>query len=263
MAKFHPQVLDDTGPRKQRNKRIVEDLVGKVVGDKDHRRRWLDRQREYYLRRYSRKFRGTDRPWPGACDIVMPTIDMTVDRLKATFVRSVLSRPIVQVEAKTPTFGDQARLDQDFLNSLHDTSMPDFKEQVMIGMDTVLQYGFCVFKIFWDYRTRKTRRVLNVGDLPRRYSDVLRGLVSSAANQKVETNLEELLQGEEGLPVRVAEEAFDGIRGRIAADFELDEEDSIDSRALEQIVAGIKDFVFRKGSPKIVYTTREVEADNP
>ena len=263
MAKFHPQVLDDTGPRKQRNKRIVQDIVGKITGDQDHRRQWLDRQRDYYLRRYSRKFRGTNRPWQGASDIVMPTMDMTIDRLKATFVRSVLTRPVVQVEAKTPAFGDQARLDQEFLNWLLDTSIPDFKEQVMIGMDTVLQYGFCVFKIFWDYRTRKTRRVLNVGDLPRRYADVLPGLVDSAANQKVKTNLQDLLQGEGGLELRVAEEAVEGLRGRIAIDFDLDDEDPIDSRAIGAIVAGIKGFVSGKGDPKIVYTTREVEADNP
>ena len=167
---------------------MVNRIVTEVHGDEDGRSTWMDRQATYYRRRYAREFRNVDWPWPGANDIVMPTIDLTIDKLKAVLARVIFTRPMVTFKATNPDSHSRTQTAEIFYDWLINEGMPDFKNQLLVMLDSVLQHGYGMVKVFWDYRTRNVTRVLNRSDLPREFRDLVPDVEQRLANSPIPVN---------------------------------------------------------------------------
>jgi hypothetical protein len=261
VAKVHPfeeEALKEFQFSKKTEERdFVNDLVSKVRADDNSRTEWLTRQEEYYERRYCRLFRNTSWPWPGASDIVMPTIDMTIDRLKGVLVQLILTRPLVTFETTSPALGAQARTDEIYFNWHLLKRNPDFKKQVVYGVDALLQYGHCVFKIFWDYRTRNARRILSMNKLPPRYGQLGRAAFDSAIERTRATNPRALRAPRKSDVEGVADQVFEEVAQQLAQDYGIDPDEKAEAGAIQDLVAGLKG-----QRQQVEYFIREVEANN-
>jgi hypothetical protein len=260
MAENHPFEEQDLGffkfPTASKRRSFIDEVIDQTRADDISRGEWLDRMEEYYQRRYCRLFRHTNWPWSGASDIVMPTIDMTIDRLKASIVQLILTKPLVTFEPSSPDVAQQARSDEIYFNWLLLRRVPDFRKQVIYGVDNMLSQGFCVFKIFWDYRTRVTHRNIDMLNLPPRYGQMAQEMTREASQRRAIARPLALDVPTQGEIRSVANEVMRQVGEQIARDYGVDVED--EREAVRRIVAGLK------GQEKFVdYTVREVEANYP
>ena len=113
----------------------------------------------------------------------MPLLDMTVDRLKSTISRAILTRPIVAFKARKAAEQDNARNAETFFDWLLNERMDDFKHEVFVGLDSILQYGFCVFKVFWDFKSNVVTRRINWDDLPNEFRELVPNITPRIANE--------------------------------------------------------------------------------
>ncbi len=81
----------------------LSELSQKTRSDEDNRSRWVADQNHNYNRRYGLLGRGTDYPWPGASDIVIPMSDITIDRVKPTILGLITNAtPVVSFMPMKP-----------------------------------------------------------------------------------------------------------------------------------------------------------------
>ena len=151
MSKIHPGELD--GIRGYSPKDIedtINDLVGNVHRDDNDRSAWITKQQTGLERRYARLDRGTDWPWPGAADMVMPVEDMKIEEMKSvlnrvtfgsTYADFILNRP-------APDLARQQVHDKIFFNWMVMERIRDFRQQLTIAYDTLLQYGISPVKTY-------------------------------------------------------------------------------------------------------------------
>ena len=262
--KKHPVLVDDLGGHKKsttKAQELVNSIVKRVRESENARNTWTHRVAHYYQRRYVREDRNVNWPWPNASDIVMPTIDMTIDRLKAAFSRIIFSKPIATFKVKNYQFQETARLNEVFFDWLLEEGMPDFKKEMIIGLDNILQNGFCVMKIFWDFKTRKATRLLRVDRLPPEMQNALPAIQAFDQRRR-------LARGANGTPeqrsaqndqlTQLAQQALVLFTQALVSHYDFDPEDETDAKATAKIIKA-----FRQGEREVKYTTREVLANNP
>jgi len=255
--KYHP---DTDRPTKRLSlsdtQQLVADIVNRVDGDTRSRQTWINRQAEYIDRRYCRSFRNTNWPWPDASDIVMPTIDMTIDRMKSTLSRVVFSDPMATFRARNPADAPRVQSCSEFFDWLLNEKMEGFREQLLIGLDAQLQHGFAIFKVFWDYRTRRQTQVLKRNQLPREYQKLAPGHSDATSNELYRTKGRNTISTQE--QAQAIEADRENVEQRIANEWGLDIEDRDDKEALAKIVN------FFKGSDdSVTFKTRTLLANNP
>lgn len=257
--KQSPEVIE--APRKKRLSHsdleaTIDEIVRLVAQDEEARIEWLHRQANYYKRRYCRLFRHTEYPWPGASDVVMPTIDMTIDRLKSTLSRVIFTRPMVTFEARGREGFENARSAEVFFNWLITEHIPDFKQQIIVGLDQALQYGFTVFKNYWHFETRNVSRVIRRSDLPREFLQIAPGIDEREANQLF------IREGKIVIPrqeiARRIDASIDEVKRGIAVRYGLDEDEKLDRDAIDRIVR-----FFRNAEEEVRYQTKEIIHDTP
>jgi len=237
---------------------FIKKLVGSVRQDEVTRGTWLRRQAHFLRRRYAKEWRGTDWPWPNAADIVPPTIDMTIDRLKPVFIRSTIGvRPVITLVARNPESFDKVTNLESFMDWLVETKLPNFKEEISYAVDNYLQHGFAVFKVSYDYRTRRIREVVDRDRLPRAIKTLVRPEISSdQANEAQLTT---------GIPFITQEEFAgavnkDALRPLVQEHFGLDPKDPDDKMAEDAL---IKWLTSKKPVEFITIKRREVWRDTP
>lgn len=257
--KVAPEIVEDTGPVKRGIKdseHFFSRLVRDIEKDDHSRLEWLNRQATYYKRRYCREFRNTSWPWPDAPDIVMPTIDMTIDRLKSTFARIIFTRPVVTFETRGTSNFENARNSELFFNWLLSEGMDGFKRQIIIGLDSILQFGFAVFKVYWHFETRNSTRVLNREDLPKEFLQLVPGQDNQLANDLYHQTGKITLADSDFK--RIIDENLDQFKELIARKFGLDTSEPLDADAQKKLIA-----FFRDGRETVRYKTREIQYNGP
>ncbi|HYC63837.1 MAG TPA: hypothetical protein VEC14_03825, partial [Reyranellaceae bacterium] len=144
-------------------------LIKGVDDDVTARQEWLDNKRHFFRRRYALEWRNPTFPWPGASEIVMPTIDMNIDRLKPMFVNLVAaSNPPVTVLGATPELMQKAPTLELFFEWLIRVGSPNFLREIIYCVDDMLETGRGILKTLWQYETRTTPDVLTYETLPPR-----------------------------------------------------------------------------------------------
>ena len=261
--KQHPVVLEDLGSHRKNQRstrekiREIVDLVHQAESDRSP---WLKRQDFYLDRRYAREGRDTEWPWPGASDIVMPTIDMTIDRIKSTFQRLIFTRPVVDFKARHPDSMDNALNARVFFDWLLGERIPDFREQILVGLDSILQFGHGIFKTYWDYKTRRVTRIIRRADLPQEFRDMLQEdekvlqSYSQFAGQRVsEADIQRFVKNETKQRIQGLQSSLSSLISRrygLDPDHEREE------------IAKIFRF-FRDTKEEVRYKTREVICNSP
>lgn len=237
---------------------FIKQLVQSVREDETSRGTWLRRQAHFLRRRYTKSFRGTDWPWPNAADIVMPTMDMTVDRLKPVFIRSTVgTRPVVTVLARNPESMDRVSNLEMFMDWLVETRIPNFSEEIAYASDQYLQHGYCVFKVWYDYRTRRVSEVVDRNRLPVAIASLVRtDLTTEQANQVAAVS---------GIPFITQAEFAQGVdknrlKSLLRDHFDLDPDDKDDNRAENTLVDWL---MSKKPAPTVTIKKREVWRDTP
>jgi len=214
---------------------LVQNIIGNVQQDDNDRARWLQRQQHYYSRRYCRTDRGTNYPWPGASDIVMPTIDMTIDRLKSAFLRLAFpgDKPAIFQTHRQENDID-IRQGENFFNWLITQGMKDLQSQLSVAFDYLLQYGIAPVKTFWDFRSRKVKRVIYKAEILRRYNTIIKDLSKTISRSRRNLN------NNPEIVKRIGDETIEALRPLIARDYGLSKEEPDDIETLNNIMAGLK-----------------------
>ena len=262
MSKIHPGELD--GIRGYSPKDIedtINDLVGNVHRDDNDRSAWITKQQTGLERRYARLDRGTDWPWPGAADMVMPVEDMKIEEMKSvlnrvtfgsTYADFILNRP-------APDLARQQVHDKIFFNWMVMERIRDFRQQLTIAYDTLLQYGISPVKTYWDYRCQQVKRVFRRRDFLSRYPDLLNQLTEIGSQAAFMDNPMDLLEGgNPAITKQISSRVIDSMQPLIIRDCGLDPEEKMDALALDLIMKGLKE-----GKDYIPYGTLEVINDLP
>lgn len=257
--KIHPTVRDEGALiSKAKAEEVVGGIIKNVYDDANSRQQWLRRQAHFLRRRYTKEFRQTGDPWPGASDIVMPIIDMSIDRLAPVFVRSTIgTRPVSTVIARNPESLPKVPGVEMFLDWLIETRSTNFAEEVAYAVDSYLQHGMACIKVWYDYRTRVVREVIDRTRLPEAVQRFVRPELSPE-----EANA---FLAQTGIPFITPEEFAESVdknalREGIRRHFGLDPEEPLDKKAEDDIVRWI---LAKKPAKSIVIRRREVIQDTP
>lgn len=246
-----------------RMKSYLRDLVDDIRQDVQDRDPWVQKHIGYDARRYCRWFRNPTFPWKGSSNIVMPTIDKTIDRLKPEVVGLVTgARPPVTVLSTTSEGMNQATNVEWWFDWLIRIGSPYFRREVVYGADDFLSMGRAVMKTFWGYETRPTHETLVPFRLPERFArlrvvktkdevqkeiDRANGQTHVLTRKEFNDNLEDPAPG------------VPGIKTAIAVEYDLDPEEPSDKEAMNQIIDW-----FRQGMPEpLTIKKRDTAVDAP
>src|SRR3972149_1043136 len=164
----------------------IDSLMKRVEDDRQALSSWRTKQTFYYERRYQRSFRGTSNPWPGAADIVMPLMDMLIDRNKSTYMRSVFGvRPIAHMASMELQDTPKLPAAEYAFDSLVRFKITDFPRQIANASDLMMQHGLGIVKIIYDYRTRVVTEVLDRDRWPWILREILGGVEDAKTADKI------------------------------------------------------------------------------
>lgn len=163
----HPESLEKLNEVKitEDVKEFITGLASEVQEAKNGRTYWDQRQDDYYRKRYGLRQK-RNFPWPGYPNFILPLIDSDIQKAKPAYVNATFGvSPIVTYEPFGPRFIEAGRMRENLMDFRIKHKM-NFFEPYCIGVDKMLQQGFVVFKIIWDFKSRKYTEVLNLAELP-------------------------------------------------------------------------------------------------
>lgn len=224
------------------------------------RAEWERRQQIFYDQRYCRLGRNTDFPFPGCSDIVIPTTDEAIDKVKAAEVSRFMNvRPMCTFMPVQDANIDVSRKLEWYMDWRIRYSIPDFFRQLILGIDDRLQKGRAIFKVIWEYETETVYQTVCLGKLPGRlkqFSVIPKGVKNAAAAAEF------IAQRSGGESVPITKEEFDkqrkAIEQIVTDEFDLDTDDPMDRKALSELME-----FFRSGDNEVVIKKREVKAKYP
>jgi hypothetical protein len=252
--KIAPTVMSeheiDTGS--QRVKDFLSELRSKITEDHNQRRDWLEQKRYWWRRRYARERGSPNYPWPGASEVVMPTIDMTVDKLKAAMA-SYVANTYPAVIGATPEHMKQAPTIELFFQWLLKAGSPDYNREMIYGIDDMLECGRMVMKSYWRFESRVAPEVLSRRSLP----EGLRRYIAVGSEKDVATAY--ALTGDEYQSDRSFRLQKKDITRDVALAMDLDPEESRDRGAIDKILTWLQ-----AGAPgQISFRKRDVIINAP
>lgn len=156
-------VMDGLSPAAQ-FKDYIKDIHERVVEDHQARESWVEKQ-EKLLRQRKGVRKDKIFPWPGANNHNWPLTDAIIRRWKPGMVALVLgSDPVAYFHPNNPSAVAKAPIAQAYYNWRF-THMANYKETCMELADYVAQYGLGYTRQGWEYKTRKSCRIINVDKL--------------------------------------------------------------------------------------------------
>ena len=163
----HPENLDDVNEVKitEDVKEFITSLSSDIEMAKGERNYWEIRQDDYYRKRYGIR-RKRNFPWPGYPNFVLPLIDSDIQKAKPAYVNAAFGvSPVVTYEPIGNTPYEKARMREEVMDYRIKHKMRFF-EPYVVGVDKMLQTGFSVFKVIWNFKSRKYTETLNIEDMP-------------------------------------------------------------------------------------------------
>lgn len=142
----------------------VKQLHDRIVEDHNARSHWVEKQ-EKLLRQRRGVRKDKIFPWPGSNNHNWPLTDAIIRRWKPGMVALVLGAdPVAYFHPMNPTSVGKAPVAQAYYHwrFMH---MDGVKETCMELADNVAQYGLAYTRQGWEYKTRKSCRILNVAKL--------------------------------------------------------------------------------------------------
>lgn len=233
----------------------------RIEADLQGRSQWESKQELYYQQRYSQLNRELDFPFPGCSSIVIPTTDEVVDRVKAAEVGLFANvRPLGAFMPVGEGSIDLARKIEWYWDWRLRYSVPDFFQQLILGIDDRLQTGRCFLKNIYEYETQTVYQTVVLHDLPgslRTFSVIPLGDKKAAA-----AAAEMIRKQSGGQATPITKEEFDKnekrIKQTIVDEFALDMDEQMDRKACDQLMK-----FFRSGEKDTIIKKREVVKHYP
>ena len=275
MEKQNPLVHEVNSYEKRLAGRELENFVTSLV-ERGHRydsmrSRWLDKNSHFYRRRRGTVKRRVDFPWPGASNFVAPVIDMEVTRLVSVYMRSLFIKPMAAFITHRPDNVERARYNEKFFDWMLTHGMRDFRKQMMIHFNNVLGTGIGITKTYWEYKTRKVRRVFRRSDfLARNLPTALAPSVQEAASmlRAIQEDGEDAANSERALefanrirasqPGQLDAQTMEALKPLVIDDFDLDIDEEEDAIAFDTIMRALQN-----GPDVVDYRTLDVVYDMP
>ena len=239
-AKSHPQVVEGEFHLSPGDKLIdfVRETSSSVNNDENDRSEWLLKQKYFWRRRFAKEFRNPKFPWPGSSDIVMPLIDMMIDKTRPMFSSLIYGQQrIVSFRALNSTGVQNARNAETFFNWFLMHRAEDIQRQIDLAIDNFLQYGHCVYKVFWEHRTVNQQVNVQKSQMVDRYKQV-------SVMDVTPEEADQIVQMTGGRRVPITRDEFDdlepNVRMMLRVDYGLDPDDPLDKESEDLIVNMLK-----------------------
>lgn len=245
----------------------LEDFLGKAhatVDEADQARTgWLEEQRYFLRRRLQLEFRNPTFPFVNSSDVVLPLIDMQVDKLKPAFLNIIYSSPaIVAFIAQLPESVANARNAELYFNWFLKNKCEDLYQNLAINVDRMLQYGESVMKIVPEHRTYNVTEVIVRNQLPAGFQAIM---VQKGMTQEM---ADEIYNASGGQVAPLTKREFEKpevkakIREAVLQQFALNDDIDVDSAAATKIMDFLKN-PEKYPDDKCVFKKREVEYSAP
>ncbi len=218
----------------------LSDLARNVKEDFEGRAQWVQAREHYFSRRYCLEWRNPTFPWPGSSNIVLPLIDKKIDELKPQYVNLIAAaKPPVTAQAVLPQFQKKAKNVELLFDWLVHHGSPNFIEETILSVDDCLETGRAILKSYWRYESRQTPTIITSKRLPKR----LKSLIVSQLDEKHADTLF-MAGGGPGGAVVLTKKEFDrmrdGIKAVVLQEFDLDEDEPRDQKAISEILAWLR-----------------------
>lgn len=182
--------------------KILQELVQLIENTDEDNAGWLQKQQSFVKLRWGDK-RPRQIPWKGAANVNLPLIDGIIRRSRPGFARLILDAdPVVTFRAEEAQDVEAARKAEQFFHYL-------FREQINPAVtvvkliDTIMSRGFAYTRECWDYKTRRTARVLDC----KQFLEPLGGLEAVVQSGSAEATLSEALLAQYDLDPQNSEDA--------------------------------------------------------
>lgn len=238
MAKVNPyHQYDSEVGMTGRFKDFVKDLHRRIKKDKEDRAQWEEDKTYYFKRRYGLLWRNPDFPWPGSSNIVMPLIDMMIDKLKPLYANLVLQAkpPVTVLTHGGAEVANQARKIEQWFDWLIRAGSPQFGTEIVLAIDDLLETGRGIVKTLWQYDTCATTETLVPSRLPKRLAQMIPRINTAQDADRASAML--------GVNVLSREEFKENegrVRQMVQVDFQLDPEEDADRKVADQILSWMR-----------------------
>lgn len=120
------------------------------------RSEWEERQATWYKMRHD-GLRRINKPWKNAADMHFPLADMLIEKLKPSYIGQIFATDTV---ASFRAQSDQWTAHQTTAAQWLDYQLKqrtNFEGEIMVAVDTMLQTGKAIVKVYWDVVRREAR----------------------------------------------------------------------------------------------------------
>jgi len=170
----HPESLKDVNDIKitEQIKEFVTGIAQDVQEADGLREEWKRNDREYYRKRYGIRESKTF-PWKGCANYVLPLIDANINKAKPSYVNlyAKASPPVNFVPFGAEDI--EPALKREKLFDWRMRTKTRFFVPYCIGIDKMLQSGSVVFKMIWNFSTRKYTEFIEIDELGQKVLEAL------------------------------------------------------------------------------------------
>lgn len=173
MVKASPEHVE--GERVLHDQRDLEvktlDLIQRVRSDLIDQHEWMTSKLDWYNRRYSNVNRRVNEPWPDASNVWLPVSDLYVNLIKTVFMNLLFSGPrVVRMKPVNAAAWENSisadMMMEHILRGGGVNSMPDFEQQMAVGIDHMCWSGLGILHTGYSYKTRTSTETVRRDDMP-------------------------------------------------------------------------------------------------
>jgi hypothetical protein len=183
-TKTNPESLDKVKSQEITGeiKDFVTSLHGQIEQEESERTTWSEHVDKLHRLRFGIRKKKT-LPWADCSNLSIPLIDTDISRLKSSYVNVAFGvSPIVSFVPYGPEDVEPMRKREQLFDWRMRTQV-DFFKPYCYGIDQILgSTGQTVFRIIWNFQTRRYTHKINLSDLP---VDVLGVLFDSRVTDQV------------------------------------------------------------------------------
>jgi hypothetical protein len=174
----HPEAEQAQNAKEEEIKAFIGDIHGELESIISSREEWENRQVRWYRERYG--IRSTRNfPWPGASNIHIPTIDIHCRKLLPSYVNLMWGPEHIAEFTHDPhvetadQLEDSADHNAQVLNHIIKDQMTDPFKKSVLWTDRMLQSGFCLVKVTYEYKTRQATQEIDLEEIDAEDAKVL------------------------------------------------------------------------------------------
>lgn len=165
-SEVHPEALSEVNSLEITGevREFISEMKNSIEYHQNQRMDWETRVDRWAQLRFGIRNKKTF-PWPGAANYMLPLIDSDINQLKPPYVQLAFGvSPTVSYEGFGPEDQEPARK-RELLMDFRLKNQMDFFKPYVIGVDKMLEKGFVVFKISWNFETRAYTEFFDLNDL--------------------------------------------------------------------------------------------------